>query len=83
MFFKKNSSISLAAIIIIASFIALFSGCSGKNLSLTATDKIIAVETQATLSMVTLNIGSLKGPTSIGMIKLHEEKPIPREKYYI
>jgi NitT/TauT family transport system substrate-binding protein len=75
MFFKKYSSILLAIIIIIASFIALFSGCSGKNLPVTSIEEIPTVETQVTLSAITVNIGSLKGPTSIGMIKLHEEKP--------
>ncbi len=80
MFLKKNSSILLAIIIIMAAFIALFSGCSGKNLSGTATEKISTVETQMELSEITVNIGSLKGPTSIGMIKLHEEKPLLGKK---
>jgi NitT/TauT family transport system substrate-binding protein len=75
LFFKKNSSILPAIIIIIAFFIMLFSGCSGINLPVTSTKEIPSIGTQATLGKLTVNIGSLKGPTSIGMIKLHEEKP--------
>ena len=76
MFFKKNSFTLLTIIIIIASFIVLFSGCSGKNLLVTAAEEISTVETQPViLNSIEVNIGSLNGPTSIGMIKLHEEKP--------
>ncbi len=68
MFYKKNFLVPAVIIVIISSFIAMLSGCF---------EEIKSEETQASLATTTLNIGSLKGPTSIGMIKLHEEKPSP------
>lgn len=76
MFIKKNFLILVVTAIMISLFLTMLSSCQGKNLSTAqSTNGITSVQTQVSSNATTINIGSLKGPTSIGMIKLHEEKP--------
>jgi len=74
--FRKNFLLLPVIFIITVAFVAItLSGCTGRNSSIQSIEEPASAETQVSPDAFKINIGSLKGPTSIGMIKLHEEKP--------
>src|SRR4030042_1582339 len=84
IYFKKNLLIfpkktlaiyTIAVMLLCFSFVILFSGCSANAFTDAAAEETSTIDTSQAPGAVTINIGSLNGPTSIGMIKLHNEKP--------